>query len=422
MSSIPFHKLHASVARHFHVTARLVASGGLALAATTHALGADQATDKKPLHRYAVIHRFALGEGWTPDSALVQDKYGNLYGINRNSSQGKWYVGRNRGCGLIFRIAPDGTESTLHDFTDQKALRGCRIGGDLLLDTGALYGTSGGGKYGWGTIWRLSLHGKYQVLHHFIQDEAEGGSALVRGADGALYGTSATGGKNRGPNGETYGTVYRLAQDGQFTVLYNFRETDPMGVRPHHGLTLGADGLLYGTADDGQGSGTVFRVEADGHLTLIHTFHHDEGLWQRGLSLGQDGWLYGASFEGGAYGLGSVWRVASDRRFEMLHSFNGQDGSYPMAPPVQAPDGRWYGTTYGDVTAPYPAKSTLYRAEFDGSQPTVLHVFSVEQNDGKRSWSRLLVGHDGGIYGTTPNTVKADGTGPDTGTVFRQGP
>jgi uncharacterized repeat protein (TIGR03803 family) len=345
-----------------------------------------------------------------------------LYGVNYSSPQGTWYFKGVRGCGLIFRIVPDGTESTFFDFTDHKAVRGCRIGNDLLLDGDAFYGTSAGGQYGWGTIWRLSLQGKYQVLHHFIQDEAEGGSALVRGADGALYGTSSSGGKNRGPNGETYGTVFRLGQDGQLTVLYNFHQADPMGVRPGNGLTLGADGLLYGTADDGMGSGTVFRVEADGLLTLVHTFHYNEGLWQSALSLGQDGWLYGTSFEGGDYGLGSVWRVAPDGRFEMLYSFNGQDGSYPQAPPVQAPDGRWYGTTYGDATAPYAARSTLYRAQFDGSQPTVLHVFGTEQNDGKHPWSRLLVGRDGGVYGTTPNTVKAEGTGPDTGTVFRQGP
>lgn len=411
------------VVRLARTAPRLVLTCGLSLATFGHAVAADQAAERNPLHRYAVIHRFALSEGWTPTSGLVQDRHGNLYGINSSSSQGTWHSMEQRGCGLIFRIAPDGAESTLYDFTDQKAVRGCGIGNNLLLDSDALYGTSAGGKYGWGTIWRLSLQGKYQVLHHFIQDEAEGGGALVRGADGALYGTSANGGKNRGPNGETYGTVFRLGQDGQLTVLYNFHQADPMGVHPHHGLTLGADGLLYGTADDGLGSGTVFRVEADGHLTLIHTFHYNEGLWPSGLSLGQDGWLYGTSFEGGDYGMGSAWRVSPDGGFELLHSFNGHDGWGPIAPPVQASDGRWYGTTRGDSTAPYPAKGTLYRAQFDGSEPAVLHVFGVEEGDGLNARCRLLVGRDGGIYGTTPSTVSNRfGELGGTGTVFRQGP
>lgn len=423
-----FPNLQGSVHHHARVVALQMMMGWmLALAASGPVAAADHSTNQalgdKSQHRYAVIHRFAAGEGWAPGGALVQDKNGNLYGINQCSSQGFWFFKQVRGCGLVFRIAPDGTESTLHDFSDQKAVHGCRAVSDMLLEDNVLYGTTAsGGKYGNGTIWRMSLQGQHQVLHHFRLEEGNGLSVLVRGTDGALYGTAGGGGKNRGPNGETYGTVFRLGADGQLTVLYNFRQSDPLGVRPSKGLTLGADGLLYGTAEDGAGSGTVFRVESDGRLTLVHTFHYDEGLWQSGLSLGQDGWLYGASFEGGGYGLGSVWRVATDGRFEMMHSFNGNDGAYPQAPPVQAPDGRWYGTTRGDRTAPYPANSTLYRAQFDGSESSVLHTFSVEQNDGESPSSRLLVGRDGAIYGTTTTTVKAEGTGPRTGTVFRQGP
>jgi uncharacterized repeat protein (TIGR03803 family) len=205
-------------------------------------------------------------------------------------------------------------------------------------------------------------------------------------------------------------------------VVYNFHQADPLGVRPSQGLTLGPDGLLYGTAEDGAGSGTVFRIEASGQLSLIHTFHYNEGLWHSGMTLGQDGWLYGTGFEGGAYGVGTLWRVATDGRFELLHSFNGVDGHNPNAPPVQGPDGTWYGTTNGNPSAPGAANSTLYSARFDGSKPTVLHVFGVQENDAFGPVGRLLIGHDGGVYGATQGYVTDRFQGQGTGTVFRQAP
>lgn len=386
------------------------------------AASAAPVANAPPLPDYAVIHRFRHGEGATPSSGLVQDKHGNLYGANLSSSQGDWHAIHQRGCGLIYRISPDGKENTVFDFSDQKAARGCLVSGDLLLEDGALYGGAGGGKYGLGVIWRLSFNGHYQVLHHFRPEETWGTSGLIRGADGALYGTSSGGGKNRGPNGEDYGGVFRLGTDGQFTVLYNFRQNDPLGVRPSHGLTKGPDGLLYGTAEDGAGSGTVFRVEASGQLTLIHTFHYNEGLWLSGLSLGQDGKLYGAAFEGGDFGMGTVWRVSTDGQFQLLHSFKGYDGFGPTDPPVQAPDGTWYGLTLGDDTAPYTANSTLYRTRFDGSEPALLHIFGKKENDGLDPRNRLLIGRDGGVYGVSQGTVTERYRGIGTGTVFRHAP
>jgi uncharacterized repeat protein (TIGR03803 family) len=392
---------------------------GLAVAAS---FGVSAALTAKPPAPpdYAVIHRFGHGEGWAPHVGLVQDKHGNLYGATRNS-RGDWHAINQQGCGLIYRIAPDGTESTVFDFSNQKAMRGCGISELLLLD-GALYGGAGGGKYGYGVLWRLSFNGHYQVLHHFTQDEPWGTSGLVTGTDGALYGSSSSGGTSRGPNGETYGTVFRLGTDGVLSVLYNFRHDDPLGVRPRNALTLGPDGLLYGTADDGAGSGTVFRVEANGQLTLVHTFHYDEGLWVSGLTLGKDGKLYGAAFEGGDFGMGTLWRVSTDGQFELLHSFNGHDGWGPNTPPTQAPDGTWYGTTLGDPSAPFTANSTLYRARLDGSQAAVMHAFAKKENDGRSPWGRLLVGRDGGIYGVTMGTITDKYQGVGTGTVFRQAP
>ena len=68
---------------------------------------------------------------------------------------------------------------------------------------------------------------------------------LAEGRDGSLYGTTPNGGSlGKGSNG--FGTVYRIAPDGTFSVLYNFDGTH--GAFPQSGLILGSDGNFYGAS------------------------------------------------------------------------------------------------------------------------------------------------------------------------------
>src|SRR5262249_37969109 len=70
-------------------------------------------------------------------------------------------------------------------------------------------------------------------------------TGLIFGADGALYGTTDTGGTSG------LGVVFKLtpssAAGGSWTetTLYNFGGSD--GSFPNKGLTFGTDGALYGT-------------------------------------------------------------------------------------------------------------------------------------------------------------------------------
>ncbi|MGI9247023.1 MAG: choice-of-anchor tandem repeat GloVer-containing protein, partial [Steroidobacteraceae bacterium] len=69
---------------------------------------------------------------------------------------------------------------------------------------------------------------------------------LVLGADGALYGVAAPA---TGTNG---GLVYRTTTDGsQVSTLYQLSATDD-GTSPQAGLTLGSDGVFYGTTKFGR--------------------------------------------------------------------------------------------------------------------------------------------------------------------------
>src|ERR1700688_4666447 len=52
-------------------------------------------------------------DGERPNGPLLRDRAGNLYGT---TYEGGGTACNNSGCGIVFRIAPDGTETVLHSF------------------------------------------------------------------------------------------------------------------------------------------------------------------------------------------------------------------------------------------------------------------------------------------------------------------
>jgi uncharacterized repeat protein (TIGR03803 family) len=96
-----------------------------------------------------VLYSFTCGsDGGFPSGSLAIDKGGNLYGTTSC-----------RGCGdsagTVFKLAPGGTLTTLHNFTGG-ADGGFPLGGLKGSANGTLYGTTNsGGSGGGGTVWTL---------------------------------------------------------------------------------------------------------------------------------------------------------------------------------------------------------------------------------------------------------------------------
>jgi uncharacterized repeat protein (TIGR03803 family) len=146
---------------------------------------------------------FSFGSG----AAFVLDAAGNLYGIT-GSGGDLSCGGFNTGCGVLFKLDPTGTETVLHTFTGQPDGAGPNSG--LVLDSkGNLYGTTfNGGQFNDGTIFKLDKKGNFTVLHNFGATASDGqdpSTGLISDPAGNLYGMTSGGGSNRGG-----GTIFEL--------------------------------------------------------------------------------------------------------------------------------------------------------------------------------------------------------------------
>ena len=275
-------------------------------------------------------------DGTNPNSELVMDAVGNLYGTTED--------GGANGEGTVFELAKgSGTATTLASFNETN---GAGPTGGLVMDAaGNFYGTAeSGGANGVGTVFELAKgSGAITVLANF--DGTTGASptgGLIADAAGNLYGTTTFGGAN------DEGAVFEVAKgSGAITVLASFDGTD--GASPSNQLLADAAGDLFGTASVGgaNGSGTVFEVaKGSGTATALATFDGDDGsVPNSGLVIDAAGNLYGTASQGGAANQGNVFEVAAGSgAITVLASFDGTNGMAPGADLYRDAAGNLYGT------------------------------------------------------------------------------
>jgi uncharacterized repeat protein (TIGR03803 family) len=156
-----------------------------------------------------VLYSFNGGssDGSSPVAGLVRDSAGNLYGTTNGGGATYCFIG----CGIVFKIATDGTETILHSFSGHAD--GANPYGALVLDSsGNLYGTtfSGGNLYS-GVVFKLDTSNNETLLYTFAggTDGANPRGALLRTRAGDLYGTTVAGG-GAGCGGYGCGVVFRI--------------------------------------------------------------------------------------------------------------------------------------------------------------------------------------------------------------------
>jgi uncharacterized repeat protein (TIGR03803 family) len=152
--------------------------------------------------KYHVLHRFAAFsyDGRYPYAGLVVDASGNVYGAT--------YLGGSHGNGTIFKLTRSSsgqwTQTALYDFPN--CADGCGPDTSLVFDkAGNLYGTGGGGNtvcggggYYCGVIYKLTPQAngqwRYSVLHKFNSADGAGANGVIVDSKGNLFGTTITGG------------------------------------------------------------------------------------------------------------------------------------------------------------------------------------------------------------------------------------
>jgi uncharacterized repeat protein (TIGR03803 family) len=262
---------------------------------------------------YSVVYNFQGGaDGDVPMAGLIADEAGNLYGTTSAGGTGSC-VG---GCGTVFEVTPAGVHTVLYSF--QGSLDGGSDGDDpqapLVFDeAGNLYGTTvlGGnarcGGNGCGTVFKLGPDGTESVLHAFRGGKDGDGPSggLIIDASGDLYG--ATGGGGRTGCGEWgCGTVFKVASDGTETILSDFNQTGGP-ARPVGGVIMDRKGNLYGAAGGiTVGCGWVYKLAPGAKAKALYSFTcgSDGAYPYAGLLRDQHGNLYGTTAGGGEkYGI-----------------------------------------------------------------------------------------------------------------------
>ena len=254
-------------------------------------------------------------DAFNPYAGAAIDKSGNLFGTGHSVYE----VVRARG--------GDWTESVIHDFTRRKGDGGGPFAGLILNATGDLYGTTeGGGAHNLGVVYELSPRvgggWKEQILYDFCpagppnctDGHTPGVGALTMDSLGNVYGTTAGG-------GYCCGTVFRLTlqANGRWkeTVLYNFKG-GASGFEPSAGVVRDKAGDLYGTTVYGGSSqcdcGVVFKLSprksGRWEYTVLHTFIGSDGAQpDANLILDDKGNLYGTAATGGAGGAGVAFEL-----------------------------------------------------------------------------------------------------------------
>lgn len=311
-----------------------------------------------PHGKETVLYTFtgANGDGAFPDGPLIRDAQGNFYGTTAGGGD------TNCQCGTVFELDSSGKETVLYAFTDSFTAQGPNSG--VVRDKhGNLYGTNytgGGGANGNdGTIFKIDAKGNYTVLHSFSCAVKDDGcfpwlAPMIMDAKGNLFGVTFFGGSAGG-----YGTAYEFdTSSNKLKVLYSF-SGGADGGEPSGALLADGSGNFYGTTYSGGaafgagGNGVVYKL-SKGVQTVLYTFptnggngnYGSGGPYGAGLVTDKAGNLYGTQWGGGAAYQGSVFKVDPSGNETDLYDFTGgADGLAPAAPPILDAKGNLYGTT-----------------------------------------------------------------------------
>ena len=365
---------------------------------------------------FQVLHAFTGGTGGSQTGELVIDKVGNLYGYagGGDYSAGFVYQLKRSGSGWIF--------NPLHMF--QGGADGNGPGPLIFGPDGALYGTSDGGQYGSGTIYKLTPPPNFcrttlcpwvkTILYNFPggSDGAGPLGPIAFDQQGNIYGVTGFGGSTDN------GVIFQLTfSNGVWTEAVLHDNTYADGIIPYDGVILDQIGNIYGVFNVGGSypcdpmEGTVYEVFNSGTgwtFNILHCFttSSDDGYSPTGgVILDPAGNLLGTTSSGPGNGLGAGGVVfslspgAGGWTENILYDFTGRVEGGPYASLSMDATGAIYGTTVEDGFTSFGAVFKLTPSD-GGWTYTTLHTFTY-YNDGAYPMSNVVFDSQGNLYGTS---------------------
>lgn len=293
----------------------------------------------------------------------------------------------------------DVISNTITKKTSLKTIYGkAAISKMILANNGRLYGvTTNGGINDSGLLYEYTISSDSLIKWADFTPSNVGGTPGrdILEYNNKLYGYTQTGGINGG------GTIYEYdISTHTLAAKYKFNKMSGSGS-----LTLGNDGLFYGTTQNGPTNlipGVFFKFDpVHSIFTIIQNFDHKTtGTNPNGnIEKCKNGLLYGMLAQGGIYGGGSIYEYnPASSKFKIVFNFKDTlSGLYPLSGLKQASNGKLYAATQSG--GKYNS-GVLF--EFD----IVHHIYKKLQDlgegiDGDNPEGTLTLADNGKIYTVT---------------------
>jgi uncharacterized repeat protein (TIGR03803 family) len=313
----------------------------------------------------------SLNAGTTTVSGVVRDATGNLYGTTSN--------GGANSDGSVFEVAlGSGTLTTLASFD---GTNGAYPESGLLMDgSGNLYGTTSqggpawnpsGSVYGDGTVFELAAGGSaITSLASFNGADGSGPGGLVMDGSGNLYGPAGQGGAS------SDGTVWEVpAGGGTIATLASFSGTD--GKTPNSVLLDGSGNLygttFYGPTSHGASPGTLFELSGATDTT---------DQWTGANSAVDTNWSDGANWSTGSAPYPTQTAVFTNNA--TVKSFTSTvDAGFTNSVAGLNIDGTWGGTITVSSALSVSGNLTLASGTFGGNGAVTVGGSASQWTGGK---------------------------------------
>jgi uncharacterized repeat protein (TIGR03803 family) len=275
--------------------------------------------------------------GWGAWGGMTKASNGMLYGLCG--------IGGANYDGVIFRIDP--ATDTYTDIHDMVQIQGSTpLGGLVQCTDGKLYGmTQGGGSNSSGVIFSFDLAtNTYDDLYSFVSSTGENPQygKLMQATNGKLYGLTSQGGTS------SRGVIFSFDPvTGDYADLHDFGGVD--GGSPEGSLVQAENGMLYGMtyAGGANNTGVLFSydINLNSYTNLVDFIGTNGSSPRRGLTVGSDGMLYGTTSAGGTSDNGVAFSYNTvTNTYAKLFDFNGNiTGSGPdcdiIVTPLLTPTG-----------------------------------------------------------------------------------